>query len=64
MTKLVTAACVAVSILTAPLAIPQEHDHRHAGAALGEVTFPVSCNEQAQSRFNTTAALLYSFYWE
>ena len=25
---------------------------------------PVSCNDQAQSRFNTTAALLYSFYWE
>ena len=64
MTKLVTAACVAVSILAAPLAIAQEQEHRHDGSALGEVNFPVSCNDQAQSRFNTTAALLYSFYWE
>jgi hypothetical protein len=60
MTKLVTAACVAVSILAAPLALPQEQqDHRHDGGALGEVNFPVSCNDQAQSRFNMTAALLY-----
>jgi tetratricopeptide (TPR) repeat protein len=64
MTKLVTAACVAVSILAAPLAISQEQGHRHGGDALGEVNFPVSCNDQARSRFNTTAALLYSFYWE
>jgi hypothetical protein len=64
MTKLAIAACVAVSILTAPPAIPQEHDQRHDGGALGEVNFPVSCNAKAQSQFNTTAALLYSFYWE
>jgi len=64
MTKLAIAACVAVSILAARPAIPQEHDHRHDGGALGEVSFPVSCNAKAQSHFNTTAALLYSFYWE
>ena len=64
MTKLVAAACVAVAILAAPRAIPEEQDHRHDGGALGEVNFPVSCSADAQSRFNTTAALLYSFYWE
>ena len=64
MTNLQIAACVTVSILAAPRAVPQEHDHRHDGGALGEVNFPVSCNDRAQSRFNTTAALLYSFYWE
>ena len=65
MTKLAIAACVAVSILVTPRAFAQEHDHRHEdGSALGEVNFPVSCNAEAQSRFNTLAALLYSFYWE
>ena len=64
MTKLVVAACVAASILAAPRAVPQEHDHRHDASALGDVHFPISCNADAQSRFNTAAALLYSFYWE
>lgn len=64
MTKLAVVACVAASILVAPRASPQEHDHRHEADALGEVNFPVSCNAKAQSRFNTSAALLYSFYWE
>ena len=65
MTKLAIAACIAASILVTPRAFPQEHDHRHEnGSALGEVNFPVSCNAEAQSRFNTLAALLYSFYWD
>jgi hypothetical protein len=41
--------------------LAQPHDH---AAALGEVSFPVSCTAEAQKRFNTAAALLYSFYWE
>ena len=65
MTKLAIAACVAASILVTPRVFAQEHEHRHEdGSALGEVNFPVSCNAQAQPRFNTLAALLYSFYWE
>ena len=62
--KLATAICVALSMLAAPhvLAQGEEHDHEHG--ALGDVNFPVSCNAQAQQRFNTAAALLYSFYWE
>ncbi len=65
MTKLAIAACVAASILVTPRVFAQEHEHRHEDAgALGEVNFPVSCNAQAQPRFNTLAALLYSFYWE
>lgn len=65
MMKLAIAACIAASVLAGPPVIAQDHDHRHDDAsALGEVNFPVSCNAQAQSRFNTLAALLYSFYWE
>jgi hypothetical protein len=65
MMKLAIAACIAASILVAPPLIAQDHEHRHDDAsALGEVNFPVSCSAEAQSRFNTLAALLYSFYWE
>jgi tetratricopeptide (TPR) repeat protein len=56
------AACIAVAILRVPCATGQEHDHDHG--ALGEVSFPVSCTPEAQKRFNTAAALLYSFFWE
>ena len=45
-------------------AMAQEHDHDHKPAALGEVDFPVSCSREAQAKFNTAVALLYSFYWE
>ncbi|HKS53949.1 MAG TPA: hypothetical protein VJS12_01620 [Steroidobacteraceae bacterium] len=63
MTKLAVAAAVA-ALLAGPLAVAQEHDSHEHDAALGDVTFPVSCNAEAQKHFNTTAALLYSFYWE
>lgn len=62
--KLATAICVALSVLAAPLAFAQGEEHDHDHGALGDVNFPVSCNAQAQQRFNTAAALLYSFYWE
>ncbi len=53
------------AILGVPLATAQEHEHQaHHGAPLGSVNFPVSCTPEAQTRFNTAAALLYSFYWE
>src|SRR5688572_27196445 len=45
-------------------AVAQEHEHDHSAAALGEVDFPVSCTREAQEKFNTAVALLYSFYWE
>lgn len=45
-------------------AVAQEHDHGHPPATLGEVDFAVSCTPEAQRKFNTAAALLYSFYWE
>jgi hypothetical protein len=40
----------------------QEHDH--ATETLGHVTFPVSCNAEAQARFERAMALLHSFWWE
>ncbi|MBC8118365.1 MAG: hypothetical protein H7X75_02150, partial [Burkholderiaceae bacterium] len=47
-------------------AAAQEHDHDHhpSPAALAEVSFSVSCTAEAQEKFNTAVALLYSFYWE
>ena len=41
-----------------------DHDHDHAPAAVGQVDVPVSCTREAQQKFNTVVALLYSFYWE
>lgn len=64
MPKLAIFAGVAASILAAPCSIAQEHDQHEHAAALGDVNFPVSCNAEAQTQFNTAAALLYSFYWE
>lgn len=53
-------------ISNAPSAVAQEHRHlgHDAAGTLGDVNFPVSCTPEAQARFNTVAALLYSFYWE
>lgn len=48
----------------APKAFAQDHDHLEYQAALGRVNFPVSCTSEAQEKFNTTVALLHSFYWE
>jgi hypothetical protein len=59
--KIIAAACAAASILGAPCAIGE--DHEHAGPP-GEVNFPISCTPEAQRRFNAAAALLYSFQWE
>ena len=42
-------------------AAQEHHDHQ---AALGQVSFPISCTPEAQEKFNMVAALLYSFYWE
>jgi tetratricopeptide (TPR) repeat protein len=47
-----------------PTALAQDHGHREHPAALGQVSFPISCAPEAQTKFNTTVALLYSFYWE
>lgn len=40
----------------------QDHDQHEA--SLGTVRFPVSCTPEAQDKFNTAAALFYSFYWQ
>jgi hypothetical protein len=61
-------AAMAIASLIAVLALgpgvgAHEHQHDH-DAALGDVQFAVSCNPEAQKRFNTAASLLYSFYWE
>ena len=44
----------------------QAHDHGRPppGERLGRVVFPVSCNAEAQRRFERAMALLHSFWWE
>jgi hypothetical protein len=62
--KIAIATGLAAAVLAASAAMPQEHDQHEHEAALGDVKFAISCNAEAQARFNTAAALLYSFYWE
>jgi tetratricopeptide (TPR) repeat protein len=64
MHSLAIASGVAASMLAVSCALAQQHDQHEHAAALGEVSFPVSCSAEAQRQFNTAAALLYSFYWE
>ena len=42
----------------------QAHDHGRPAEQLGRVVFPVSCNAEAQARFERAMALLHSFWWE
>jgi hypothetical protein len=46
----------------APLAA-QDHAN-HGTGHLGRVVFPVSCNDEARSRFEPAMAMLHSFWWE
>ena len=57
---------LALLILCAVLATAQEDhsQHQHAGAGLGTVDFPTSCNAPAQKLISRGAALLHSFGYE
>jgi tetratricopeptide (TPR) repeat protein len=62
---LLLGAAVAVVLAAAP-AQAQDHHHHHTGTPpeqLGRVVFPVSCNAEAQQRFERAMALLHSFWW-
>jgi hypothetical protein len=59
----VTAIAATAWILGVARADAHDPGHEHP-AALGTVHFPVSCAPEAQEKFNTAAAVLYSFYWE
>ena len=52
---------VAAFALTSPVARAQ--DHAHSADELGNVTFPVNCNAEAQKRMNTAVAMLHSFWF-
>ncbi|HXO84256.1 MAG TPA: hypothetical protein VN803_01900, partial [Gemmatimonadales bacterium] len=41
----------------------QAHEHGQS-QQLGQVSFPISCNAEAQQRFTRAVAGLHSFYWE
>ncbi|MGH7608102.1 MAG: hypothetical protein ACREME_12265, partial [Gemmatimonadales bacterium] len=43
--------------------VAQAHNHAHT-EQLGKVSFPVSCNAEARSRFEHAMAVLHSFWWE
>jgi tetratricopeptide (TPR) repeat protein len=63
--RLLAGTAAALTLAAAP-AQAQEHDHTHTGAPperLGRVEFPVSCNAEAQQRFERAMALLHSFWW-
>jgi tetratricopeptide (TPR) repeat protein len=63
--SLVLGGAMAVVLAAAPVQA-QEHHHAHTGTPperLGRVVFPVSCNAEAQQRFERAMALLHSFWW-
>jgi len=66
---LVIASCVTLSLSPWPAAservsqaaAAQNNQHQH-GDSVGQVTFPVTCNPDAQARMNRAVAMLHS-YW-
>jgi len=50
-----------LAVAAVPALSAQGHDH---GQQLGRVHFPVSCNAEAQQRFDRAMAALHSFWWE
>ena len=50
-------------LLATPLAAQHEH-HEAPPERLGTVSFPISCNANAQARFTRAIALLHSFWYE
>jgi tetratricopeptide (TPR) repeat protein len=58
---------IAVLLFLVPPLFAQTEQHDHHGEAaerLGMVSFPISCNAEAQSRFTRAVALLHSFWYE
>jgi tetratricopeptide (TPR) repeat protein len=57
---------LALTLLGAPAALAQEHDHGHAGDAsgIGRVEFPTRCAPAAQAHFERGVAMLHSFWFE
>ncbi|MBC7791411.1 MAG: tetratricopeptide repeat protein [Anaerolineae bacterium] len=53
---------VALTLATLPR-ISHAQEHKHDKDELGTVTFPVSCNAEAQRRMNTAVAMLHSFWF-
>jgi tetratricopeptide (TPR) repeat protein len=63
--KTLTLAGLAVAASAFPAAAQETHPHQHgATERLGTVSFPVSCNAEAQRRFNRAVAWLHSFEYE
>ena len=66
----VIAACVTLSFSPWPVAeepvgqapAAQAPQHQHT-AELGQVSFPVTCNAEAQTRMNRAVAMLHSFWF-
>jgi len=52
-----------VSALVALPRLSNAQEHQHGQAELGAVSFPVSCNAEAQKRINTAVAMLHSFWF-
>src|SRR5687767_6424018 len=57
---------IVAALLTTTGSFAQEHDqHQHGEAErLGTVSFPVSCNGEAQRLFNRAVAWLHSFEYQ
>ena len=60
-----TALSAAIAAVCLAIGVPgSAQDHSHSPARLGKVNFPIDCNAQAQSDFNTAMAYYHSFAWQ
>src|SRR5712691_4605039 len=56
--------CGITLVFVATSGLAAQEGHEHQGEHVGRVRFPVSCNAEAQLRFERGVALLHSFWYE
>jgi tetratricopeptide (TPR) repeat protein len=64
MTKYVFLLSLALVLSSWPLLAQEEHHHTESLEKIGNVSFPITCNQSVQEEFERGLALLHSFWYE
>jgi tetratricopeptide (TPR) repeat protein len=64
MTKYVSLLSLASVLLSCPLLAQEEHHHTQPLGRIGQVSFPITCDQSVQKEFDRGLALLHSFWCE
>jgi tetratricopeptide (TPR) repeat protein len=64
MTKYVFLLSLALVLSSWPLLAQEEHRHTESLEKIGNVSFPITCNQSVQEEFERGLALLHSFWYE